>query len=166
MSAGVITNYIYWSDHFPLEVSCSLRVIKSKIKIDVNVCRNIMWGSREPDEIDKYSEFCNNKFKYIDFPVELHNCADRMCHSLDHRLIIDKLYHDIVDILTQASIESSNIKSKKFNKCKIVYGWNKHVREAHAQARLDYQNYVLYGKPEGGPILQRMRNSRKVFKSR
>lgn len=47
-----------------------------------------------------------------------------------------------------------------------MHGWNKHVKEAHQLARADFQHYVLCGRPNSGPIFERMCTSRKLFKSR
>jgi hypothetical protein len=49
---------------------------------------------------------------------------------------------------------------------KKIIGWNKHVGEAHREARVCFQNWVLFGKPTTGHIFNLMCHSRKVFKSR
>lgn len=75
-----------------------------------------------------------------------------MYHSVDHRLIIDKMYNEMVDDIN-SGVYRKYTERKTHAKSRTVYGWNKHVKDAYKQARLDYQNYVLYGKPECGPIL-------------
>lgn len=92
-----------------------------------------------------------------------------MCQNKQHRVTIDNLYQKIIDILQTASVECHcchKCQSKSKPKNQIVYGWNNHVRDAHKQARLDYKMYLLNGKPSNGPILNKMLESRKFFKSR
>lgn len=122
------------------------------------------WGNRPLEAIDRYSELCKLKLKYIDFPQEFNGCADGMCNDLKHRLIIDSFYKNIVNSLCEASRESYS--KKKLGKGKCVMGWNKHVAQAHKQARIDYEIYVLHGKPSNGFYYKKMSISRKFFKSR
>lgn len=161
-----VCNDVYWSDHFPLQVNCNLDVIKAKIEINSYVFNNIVWGVRELEEIKQYHDICNNNFKDIMFPDELHECADSMCQNLQHRSVIDNLYNNIVNILSHASESSHSPTVRKPANVKCVHGWNKHVRDAHRQARLDYQVYVLAGKPADGPLFNKMCESRRVFKAR
>lgn len=75
------------------------------------------------------------------------------------------MYENIIDILSKAatcSYENVPILNKK----KVVIGWNKYVRQAHAEARLGFQNWVLHGKPRTGPIYSNMTTTRKVFKQK
>lgn len=46
------------------------------------------WGTGR----NRYNtEFCNNKLKHVDFPIEFHNCADSIAY-------IDNMFYEIVDI--------------------------------------------------------------------
>ncbi|KAL0811545.1 hypothetical protein ABMA28_009931 [Loxostege sticticalis] len=162
---------VFWSDHYPLMMECNLSLVRSKSTVKYDQSNSVRWGIRSPEEINKYSNCCNSQLKCVDFPIEFQNCADRMCYDVSHKNIINNLYESIVSILRQASLTSNNRvgnnnnKNNKF-KSKCVMGWNKHVATAHKQARLDFQLYMLYGKPDSGPIYEKMSLSRKIFKSK
>lgn len=49
---------------------------------------------------------------------------------------------------------------------KPVVGWNKYVSDAHRQARLKFEQWVLCGRPGEGSVWSEMRTSRNIFKSR
>lgn len=64
----------------------------------------ITWRLRSLEKIEKYFEICNSQLKCVDFPCEFRNCADKMCNDVDHRKFMDKLYENIITILSYASI--------------------------------------------------------------
>lgn len=74
------------------------------------------------------------------------------------------MYNDVVNVLSQAAKHSFCKVNVRRHKC--IKGWNKHVSEAHKQARLHYEVYILCGRPNSGPVYENMRLSRKIFKSR
>ena len=141
---------VYWSDHLPITIKCNLDIIRNKCIYDNWKFNHIIWGDRQIDETEKYTDICNDKLKHLHFPSELCVCADSMCNNINHRPIIDNLYNDVINILCKASVQSKTV--KKCKKGKSVVGWNKHVRDAHRQARQAYQSYVIHGKPDSGPI--------------
>ncbi|KAL0840115.1 hypothetical protein ABMA28_015422 [Loxostege sticticalis] len=157
---------VSWSDHFPLIVECNLGLITGKVKINNNQCNDIVWGSRNPKQIAEYQEYCKSHLKLIDFPDDFRECADGMCGCIEHRKIINNLYQNIVDVLSRASKNTGQRNARGNCRHRCVKGWNKRVADAHKQARLDFQMYVLYGRPESGPDFENMILSRKIFKSR
>lgn len=91
-------------------------------------------------------------------------CSDKLCTNSDHRLIIDKMYSDLIDILCEASCNS--YKEKVPNNKKYVTGWNKHVKQSHQEARLSFQSWVVQGKPKTGPVYVAMQKAKTLFKSK
>ncbi|XP_063389871.1 uncharacterized protein LOC134675536 [Cydia fagiglandana] len=158
---------VYWSDHFPLVIECNLDVTHSKI-YNCNVDRSkVFWGDKQPSDIIKYECKCNDLLKVIDFPTQLSECADSCCNvSSDnlHREVINKLYSDIICALSSASVLCKNDLQNRKNK--HIMGWNKHVGEAHREARFRFQIWVASGKPRSGQLYDSMCVSRKVFKAR
>lgn len=176
-----------WSDHLPLIIQCNLNLIKPKILRDkfndmCNNCNNnknknndsnvnnnnnnnkVRWGERNQEQIKLYVKLCNEKFKQIDYPKLLCNCSDKHCNELDHRPIIDRMYRDIIDVLCMAACNSCSFSQP--SKKNHVIGWNKHVREAHREARLKFKLWALSGKRRVGRAWDEMRESRSLFKSR
>lgn len=147
---------VLWSDHFPLVLDCNLGLIRQKINLFNQPCNEIRWDNRKPEQVAKYQEYCDSQLKHIDFPDKLRGFADGMCKNTNHNIIIDNYYHSIVNVLSQAS-KCSWLRNNGAggNRNKYVKGWNKHVAEAHRQARLDFQLYVLHGKPESGPVTKK-----------
>lgn len=157
---------VLWSDHFPLVMQCNLDCIKPKI-FDTSrneQCNKIQWGERKQEQIDVYSKLCNDSLKLIDFPYELCNCSDYVCNNLDHRCIIDKMYDDIVNVLSQAASDSNSL--KLCGGRKPIVGWNRHVSDAHREARRKFELWVLYGRPREGRLWDEMHTTRRIFKSR
>ncbi|XP_028168859.1 uncharacterized protein LOC114358896 [Ostrinia furnacalis] len=155
---------IFWSDHFPLEITIDMGKLsyckkqESDFKSDKAV-----WGERNQSQINKYFELCSEKLRTIDFPEEFRSCANRHCSSLDHKLIIDKMYDNIVCTLRGAAI--ATYEQKKLRN-KNVVGWNKYVKSFHSDARRCFQMWVLHGKPKIGYYYDNMKESRKLFKSK
>lgn len=125
----------YWSDHFPLVVQIKIvhnsNINNSDNDNDEFFNNTIVWGERNIDQIKLYNELCCDKLRDIDFPIQLSSCCDKsFCNDNSHKIVLDKLYYDIICTLQTASKLSFGFK----NKCrrKHVVGWNEHVREAHS----------------------------------
>ncbi|XP_013197335.1 uncharacterized protein LOC106140306 [Amyelois transitella] len=155
---------VYWSDHFPLLVKCNLAMMKPMVHMSNKPCNKVVWGNRNEQQIRMYSNICNGKLKCIDFPSEFNSCCDTRCADLQHREVIDRFYDNIVSSLSQAAIESFLI--KKGGRGGYIVGWNKHVKDAHREARLRFSEWVLHGKPSSGVFYNAMAESRILFKSK
>lgn len=156
---------VLWSDHFPVLMECKLDLIKPVINnINDNFKDKVIWGERRKDQINEYTNICNNKLKEIDFPASLRSCCDGMCHNVDHRKVIDSLYENIINALKTAAIMTSTYEMRRKFKC--IAGWNTYVAEAHGEARLQFQLWELAGKPWRGAIFERMQHSKKIFKAK
>lgn len=157
---------VLWSDHFPLVIYCDLDNIKAKLPLNnIEQCNKVRWGERKTEQIALYNQLCNEQLKLIDFPSKLSGCCDFSCDDVEHTVIIDKMYDEIVDILTRAA-EDSYCYSNKLRKKKPVVGWNRHVSDAHREARSKFQLWMWCGKPRSGRVWSEMQESRKIFKSR
>ncbi|CAK1584651.1 unnamed protein product [Parnassius mnemosyne] len=162
---NVYVNYdVYWSDHYPLVIECNLDIVKPKLNFVCKVTNEILWGDRKPEEIGIYTKLCNEKLRAFDFPEEFLSCSDCVCKCIDHKLLIDKLYSEIVNALSVAATESNTVRSR-IGKRPVV-GWNRYVRDAHREARSKFLMWVWWGKPKNGSIYEEMHGSRSLFKSR
>ncbi|KAL0809028.1 hypothetical protein ABMA28_012670 [Loxostege sticticalis] len=167
-SKPVVTNVsvlygVYVSDHLPLQIECDIRLVRPKIIQPASFNNSVIWGERDKKQIALYHEYCNSKLRLIDFPIECSNCAVGLCNDVDHYKLLDNMYRNIICILIEGA-EHCFINNNRFKKHKYLPGWNRHVREAHCEARLHYQNWLLYDKPRSGLIYDNMYNSRKNFK--
>ncbi|CAH2104113.1 unnamed protein product [Euphydryas editha] len=61
---------------------------------------------------------------------------------------------------------SSRVKAQKNGHVGRIVGWNRHVRDAHAEARLTYQTWLRHNRPTSGDIYNDMCHARKVFKGK
>ncbi|KAG7295668.1 hypothetical protein JYU34_021952 [Plutella xylostella] len=141
---------VSWSDHFPLQIACDFSILAPSSNVS-NVLRNsVLWGERDKSQIDEYHNISHSELRLIDFPSEMSNCCGKMCNNTEHKKVIDKMYKNIVMIMQKAALHCSKIRicSRK----KYVIGWNKHVSEAHREARLAFQTWQLYGQPSSGYI--------------
>jgi hypothetical protein len=165
VSASVLYD-TYWSDHYPLEITCNFNFIRTTYipSIKKDVSNNVKWGERNSEQRERYTNVCNSKLKLLNFPPEFHNCADRLCNSDEHKLLLTKMYNMIINSLTDASKASFCV--PKRSKRKHVTGWNRYVSDAHRGARLCFQEWVMAGKPRSGPVYTEMCESRKLFKSK
>ncbi|CAK1594090.1 unnamed protein product [Parnassius mnemosyne] len=156
-----------WSDHFPLIISCNLNFINPKIFASVtNVNKDVVWGIKSAEQITVYAKECHNRLKLVDFPSECANCADRFCSDRGHRHVLDKLYSDIVAALQGAATLASRGGARWAGGGPRIAGWNRHVSEAHREARSKFNDWVLCGRPRSGFLYKEMCDSRRVFKSR
>jgi hypothetical protein len=112
----------------------------------------------------RYTTLCHSKLKNIDFPEDFTACADKYCSEEKHKAILKQMYNNIVSVLSEASV--AGYVGPSVRKRKTVPGWNKHVRSAHSEARLSYQNWLLWGKPKSGFVYDDMCQKRRYFKSR
>ncbi|XP_045539177.1 uncharacterized protein LOC123722186 [Papilio machaon] len=153
---------VWWSDHFPIVAECRLNVLTPKL-VNQNIVHNeILWGERSNEQIDLYYAECNEKLKSIDISLELKMCVNCFSNRCSCKTTIDKLYDDIVNVLSDAAKKCKTYIKRR----KPVIGWNDYVKAAHREARLNFQIWVLYGKPSSGYIYDKMSKSRKLFKSR
>lgn len=155
---------VFWSDHFPLEIICDLIVIKQKITLPSTPHNKAVWGERDASQIEKYTALCDSKLRHIDFPQEFEYCCDGMCNNNEHCEMINKMYFNIVEVLSEAASSSKTVGRAK--QCRKIIGWNKHVQDVHREARLCFQLWVLNGKPQSGKIYEDMSESRKRFKAK
>ncbi|KAG7299102.1 hypothetical protein JYU34_017603 [Plutella xylostella] len=157
---------VSWSDHFPLMIDCDFDVLPPKTVEPPLLPSRVIWGIRDTEQIGIYSEMCHNRLREIDFPDDLRQCSDKICDNVKHKLVIEKMYKQIVNILSEAAISSHtgciNLKRKK----RYITGWNKHVKDAHSEARLRFNMWVLHNRPPCGEIYDNMRQSRAIFKSK
>ncbi|XP_026744251.1 uncharacterized protein LOC113505646 [Trichoplusia ni] len=153
---------VYWSDHFPLILSCNINMISPKIVHSVRVPNKIVWGTRDTKQIEQYNKICNSLFRDLDYPTEFTGCDGKLCNNVDHKVIISNMYNNIVKILREWAVRSYILHKKKPR----VIGWNKHVRSAHDQARIAYLTWIQCGKPTIGPIYNNMCETKRVFKSK
>jgi hypothetical protein len=154
---------IFWSDHYPLVMEFNIDIVLPKKNSSMCRINQVVWGERTPEQIDLYRQECNQRLRLINCSPELNSCCDKMCDKSYHKMVIDRLYGDIVRALKESSIMS---KHRKKLKRKVVAGWNKHVARAHREARLKFQSWELQGKPATGVIYDEMCKTRKIFKSR
>nr|XP_053623977.1 uncharacterized protein LOC128682936 [Plodia interpunctella] len=165
-----VMNDVCWSDHSPLVVECNLN-------LKINLCHNnltipqktaknkILWGDRNLDQIEMYTKICNEKLNLICCPDELVCCSKVLCDNDNHKTVLKELYNDIICVLSEAASATCKqcyLKPKR----KPVVGWNRHVSEAHREARCKHQIWLLYNKPNSGSVYNEMVESRKIFKSR
>ncbi|XP_050557479.1 uncharacterized protein LOC126911962 [Spodoptera frugiperda] len=157
---------MFWSDHLPIVIECELSAIICKNNhCSINRINKAVWGYRTKEQIKSYTKLCNSKLKLIDFPVELRQCSCDICNCKEHRIYLDKLYKDIIRAITDSAINTSNTQSYKRKK-KHVIGWNKHVCEAHREARSKFLYWVSQNRPQSGTVYEEMCESRKLFKKR
>nr|XP_034833609.1 uncharacterized protein LOC117990254 [Maniola hyperantus] len=128
-----------------------------------SVDNKILWGDRKPEQIESYSKLCNERLGLIELPND-NCCSQYICTTADHTMFIDKLYSDIVVILTGAASECSSV-SRGGGKRPVV-GWNRYVLGAHREARSAFLMWIWYGKPIRGHVFEEMQRSRSIFKSR
>lgn len=103
-------------------------------------------GERTADQISLYQSECHQRLRLIDFPTDFVKCGDRYCNDQTHRLIIDKMYSDIVLALSQASSAGrGGERGQRKHRSKTIIGWNKHVSDSHGRARACFQEWNLYG---------------------
>lgn len=156
---------VLWSDHYPLIMQCNLGNIRPIVyKTNKLYYNKIRWNDRKPEQIKTYTKLCNDKLKLIDFPMELCTCSDYVCNMFDHRRTIDKMYNDIIDVLSEAA--SASHSQERMSSRKPIVGWNRYVRDSYRDAKLKLEMWVLYGRPRMGCVWNEMLTSRKIFKSR
>lgn len=152
---------IFWSDHFPLELLLDMGRLTYKVSEHYRKTDRVVWGERQPSQINRYSKICNDKLKCVDFPGEFQSCANHYCSIPEHKLLIDRLYNNIICTLREAAIATYQGTCRKK---KYVTGWNKYVKPLHSAARLCFQLWILHGKPRNGIYYENMLKSKKDFK--
>ncbi|XP_073948222.1 uncharacterized protein [Choristoneura fumiferana] len=163
----------YWSDHFPLCLEIDLGIIRPKVFSNNMFVKGyiddhrVIWGHRDGCQTDMYEKCCHNILRLMDYPEELRDCCfSGFCSDIEHRNIINRMYTDIVDALGQAAVSTYRGAGMKRGKDRRIVGWNKHVGDAHRQAKLDFNAWNAYGKPSSGHLYEAMCLSRKIFKSK
>lgn len=155
---------VLWSDHFPLIIECDLDIIvPMRFVKSQHLNSGIVWGERDLEQIKLYNSECHKRLRIIDFPEQFRDCCDHMCTDVDHGRIIDTLYGQIIEALSESSVVCQHVKKRKR---KVVIGWNKHVADAHRFAKDKFNLWSYYGKPTSGRYYDEMCESKRIFKSR
>jgi exonuclease III len=158
-------NYnVHWSDHLPLSIACNLEISSPIVCESIFTPNKVLWGERNPEQIEVFCCESHEQLRLIQFPNELGVCADSTCNIEDHKPVIDKLYNNIVTALSKAAVLSKECTYYKKNK--LVIGWNRHVRQAHINAREKFVTWLKHGKPNSGKFYTDMCESRKLFKNK
>ena len=89
-------------------------------------------------------------------------CNDEQCCNADHHSDIDTFYMHIVNSLFNSGIRILGANER--NQQMTVPGWNKHVAEPHATARICYLIWINCAKPHHGLEYDDMNSSRARFK--
>lgn len=156
---------VFWSDHLPLMIQCNISTIKINFQDVNNSLNKIIWGVRNPEQISLYANECNKNLRTINLPEQLRNCCDKLlCFDNHHHQLLDDLYARIVNILSEASKCSSKLKSYK--KVSPIIGWNRHVRDAHREARVKFDVWNSTGRSRIGKAYEEMCVSRRIFKAK
>lgn len=110
-------------------IECDINLLKLTKSVSYYYLNNrVLWGEREPDQIEEYNRICNNKLKDIDFLDSLRECCDGMCENCDHFKMIDALYFNLLSILSTAAVMT--YKHSKHGRRRCIAGWNTYVAEA------------------------------------
>lgn len=157
---------VYTSDHLPIYIECNLYAVRQRLRVNELPPSAVLWGERSDDQINRYHEICNNIFRDIHFPPEFVECAHESCTSPEHRTVLDRLYNDIVNTMTDGAVQTKQYGCGRHRKSKNLCGWNVHVQAAHAEARLKFKTWVFFNRPSSGSIYEDMCVARKIFKSR
>ncbi|XP_026331752.1 uncharacterized protein LOC113239102 [Hyposmocoma kahamanoa] len=159
-----VENDVQWSDHFPLIIRCKLGAMVPKMTCEVKTPNRVLWRTRSNAQITQYFNICNSVLEDIHMPEIFTRCTEQMCTNSSHQRALDELYRVVVCALSDAAIKSHDTGVRSVRR--PVIGWNNYVREAHGEARLKFQTWLLNNKPVNGKIWDDMRDSRKIFKSR
>lgn len=105
--------------YLPLEISCNFNALRDKIELYLNTSNRVSWEERNARQIALYKEFCNLNFKEIVIPIEFSHCTNRLCKDIEHKRTKDKLYRNIIGILSDAARHSYvELSSKKTKTCR------------------------------------------------
>ncbi|XP_046976555.1 uncharacterized protein LOC124542674 [Vanessa cardui] len=155
---------VFWSDHFPLIIECNLELIPPKINYNDKSVRNtVLWGNKNPEQIQLYTMLCHERLSNLELPDDSF-CGNYICKNTNHKILIDNLYSDVINILSMAASESCSVKGAVERR--PVVGWNRYVRDAHREARSAFLMWSWYGKPVEGHVYNKMKETRSIFKSR
>ncbi|KAG7305373.1 hypothetical protein JYU34_009439 [Plutella xylostella] len=166
-----VDNDVRWSDHYPIFIQADIKIFNIKNvhiynKTDIN---NVLWKCRNIDQINNYAKYCHDKFIAIKTSSQCNNCdsnenENKCCDC--HKVSISDLYKSIVTTLQEAAIHSCHSQRGARGRARQVAGWNHHVRECHAKARLYHKWWMDCGSPASGYIYKLMLESRKTFKNK
>lgn len=151
-------------DHFPV---C--------FEIDISVCYLVRDSDNEcVNEFVKWHKMKNDdKLEirdYIDRAItgnqlllnSVFGCCDMNCKEKCHIEELVQVVTDIKKILIGSTGDFSFRNKERF---KIIPGWNDYVRNYYIEARKHFIKWVLNEKPSNGVLREKMRYSRKEFRS-
>lgn len=49
-----VVDGVYWSDHYPLQLTCNLHIIRTKLIVQNESNNMIVWGLRSEEEVERY----------------------------------------------------------------------------------------------------------------
>ena len=169
ISSTKILYDVIGSDHLPLTATISIKdggnMDQTYLNSNINNGDHtyVDWEQLTDEDIAKIEKkalFIMGKFSNSK-AVE---CIRLGCRHREHLREVDGLLKCLVDSVYIASQCVSKEKVRK-NKCKVIPGWNRNVKQLHGTARQDYLNWIHLGRVRDGEEFRKMKESRKIFKA-
>ena len=91
-------------------------------------------------------------------------CTKIGCHDRIHFKQLDDFYSELgKSVMNGASCFKKEV--KKMNKYKVIPGWNRKVKQLHANARSAYLSWLNKGRNRMGNEFENMKATRNLFKT-
>ena len=152
-------------DHLPIQFECpfhlSLPVGPLIGSVFTRSDSYIPWDKLSEDAIHVYKETLDELSKGI--RTEFLFCSVNNCNDEQHKIKLNELYQSLRSSINEASGSLYRLLNGNRN-YKSVPGWNLYCKDLHAEARLQYLNWMQNGKPRQGFIFDQMKLSRSNFK--
>lgn len=142
-------------DHFPISMNMNFRSLNNFKIPDRNIIeRFVKWDNFDDVVKASYNSTIVANLGSLDI------CDGVNCIA-EHGYHLDKCYEKIVGEFRRGTEEYLCISKNKY---KPVPGWNEFCKFKHNEARIAFLEWVRDGKNRFGPLFDRMKETRKVFR--
>ena len=147
------------SDHYPICMSLNVQIERSPSESYVSNNSKLLWEKATELQIVNYKNMLDLKLSEIQIPMEAIQCKNVFCEK--HCNDIVSFHDDIINAYIMSSFCNIPVSSK--NGCKIIPGWNEHVKEKREKCLFWHELWKENGCPHNGHIANIRRQSRAQY---
>ena len=155
------------SDHLPLRAHISVSSPPLLDCVDNSNNHNelvlINWEKLDDNDILEINDIILVELSTLN-ECEAMKCSKVGCCDRSHHCHLSIFHTELTNLIERARSNFVRVNTKR-DKYKVIPGWNRNVRHLYSAYRNDYLNWVISGKERPGVDYERMKNTRKLFKS-
>ena len=150
------------SNHSPIMLKIRVPAVVENVQKRETFVPKPNWRKADEEEIDDFHDAAQVKLQHIRVPESI-NCTDVLCNNASHSHDRDLFVIEILEKLTEASMECIPLTKKKPVKVQQLPGWNENVRPLKQESLFWHATWVSAKRPKSGGVFEKMKETRNKY---